>query len=222
MKQRVQLSFVFGLVMCVSIPLSVAAHPHVWATVETKIEISAKKEIVAIHHKWAFDEDYSKSVVNSLEADKDGKYSRDTLQPMANVNVEELKKYDYFTYPVLGKDKVAFASVKNVHLEYLKDVLVLEFELPLKTGVPIAKAKDFSFTIFDPTFFVDMGLAETAPVSIAAPASVHCTPTLLDPPPVPEQTLSQAFQEADANTPSSLGSLYAKKISLKCGGEGKS
>jgi ABC-type uncharacterized transport system substrate-binding protein len=73
------------------------AHPHVWATVRSEIVFGADHRITGIRHHWTFDEFYTAMAVQGLDANGDGVYSKEELQPLAQVNVESLKDFDYFT-----------------------------------------------------------------------------------------------------------------------------
>jgi ABC-type uncharacterized transport system substrate-binding protein len=74
------------------------AHPHVWATVRSEILLGPNHQITGIRHAWTFDEFYTAMAIEGLDANKDGVYSKEELQPLAKVNVESLKDFDYFTY----------------------------------------------------------------------------------------------------------------------------
>ena len=84
-----------------------AAHPHVWTTVRAEIVFGPDHRVTGIRHIWAFDEFYTAMAIEGLDTDKDGVYSKEELAPLAKVNVESLKEFDYFTFVhVEGEDKV--------------------------------------------------------------------------------------------------------------------
>ena len=70
---------------------SLAAHPHVWATVRSEIVFGPDQKITGIRHAWTFDEFYTAMAVEGLDTDKDGTYSKEELAPLAKVNIESLK-----------------------------------------------------------------------------------------------------------------------------------
>ena len=67
-----------------------AAHPHVWATVRSEIVLGPNHQITGIRQHWTFDEFYTAMAVEGLDTNKDGVYSQEELQPLAQVNVESL------------------------------------------------------------------------------------------------------------------------------------
>ena len=51
-----------------------------------------------VRHAWTFDDMFSIFATQGLEAKKKGEFTREELAPLAKVNVESLKEYDFFTY----------------------------------------------------------------------------------------------------------------------------
>ena len=105
---------------------------------------------------------YSAFAMQGLESKKKGEFTREELQPLAQVNVESLKEYDFFTYAKANGKDVTFVDPMDYHLEFdPKDtVLTLHFVLPLKTPV---KAKALDLEVFDPSYFVDFALGREGP-----------------------------------------------------------
>ena len=119
-----------------------AAHPHVWATVRSEIVLDANHQITGIRHHWTFDEFYTAMAVEGLDANKDGVYSKEELQPLAQVNVESLKDFDYFTFVHFEGEDDKLLKLKppvDYSVDYDKSVLTLHFTLPLETSRPYAR-----------------------------------------------------------------------------------
>ncbi len=144
------------------------AHPHVWATVRSEIVFGPDHKITGIRHAWTFDEFYTAMAVQGLDADGDGVYSKEELEPLAKVNVDSLQEFDYFTFVRLhGEDN--FLPLKppvDYWVEYDNTVLTLHFTLPIETPID-PRPKDVDIDVYDPSFFVAFGFAEKAPVKIA-------------------------------------------------------
>ena len=47
---------------------------------------------------WAFDDGFSAFAVQGVPSKIAGQFTRAELAPLAKVNIESLKEYDYFTY----------------------------------------------------------------------------------------------------------------------------
>lgn len=201
---------------CVSAGAS--AHPHVWVTVETEVLYDEQKAITGFRHKWTFDEAYSQFAVEGRDLNNDGQYDREELKELTQVNVDSLKEFDYFTFPKVDNKLVDREPPKDYWLEYHDDKLTLFFTLPLKTPIPAAKIKDFTFTVYDPTFYVEFTFAKDNPVRLSA-APALCTPVVKDSNPHAAQQASQTLGNTAENTAESYASIaeaYATTVSIHC------
>ena len=196
-----------------------AAHPHVWATVRSEILFGPDHRITGIRHAWTFDEFYTAMAVEGLDVNKDGVYSKEELQPLAKVNVESLKDFDYFTFVHLGKDEKPLPLKEPVDysVEYDKTVLTLHFTLPLETPLD-PKAQQVSVDVYDPSFFVAFGFATDAPVKISGTPAPGCAAEVKKPDPEGEadaKALSEAFF-SQLGPNSNFGSQFAQTAIVKC------
>jgi ABC-type uncharacterized transport system substrate-binding protein len=197
-------------------PQRAEAHPHVWVTVETEILHDAHKNITGFRHHWAFDEFYSKFATEGLDKNNDGVLDRDELKELADVNVQSLQEYGFFTFPQLGKKEVERLQPQDYFLEHNKDngMLALHFTLPLKEPVPRAKLKDFTFAVYDPTFYVAFAF-EKDPIRLAE-GMTDCRPEITKPEAqAPAKSLSESIYSQN-NSLMNFGQQYAQTIRLKC------
>jgi ABC-type uncharacterized transport system substrate-binding protein len=134
------------------------AHPHVWVTVETTLMFEGGA-FTGFRHKWTFDEFYSAMAAEGLDANKDGKYSREELAELAKVNVTSLKDFGYFTFPQLAGQPVKLGEPRDYWLEHKDGILSLHFVLPFATPV-LPEAKGLTFGVYDPSFFIAFDLAK--------------------------------------------------------------
>lgn len=194
------------------------AHPHVWATYRTTV-LFEQGEIAGFRHAWTFDEMYSAMAVVGLDKDGNGSYSREELSELAQVNADSLGDFSYFTYPKLGETALRIAPPRDYWLEYANGRLTLHFTLPLATPVP-ADAVDFTFSVFDETFFIAFEIEKDQPVMLGAGAPNGCSAIAS----VSQQDLDQlrdlsaAFSGAMTSGDQNIGdgALYAQTIALHC------
>ncbi len=85
-----------------------SAHPHVWVTVKSELVYGPDGALTGVRHVWTFDDMFSIFATQGLEAKKKGEFTREELDPLAKVNVELLKEYDFFTYATANGKKVEF------------------------------------------------------------------------------------------------------------------
>jgi ABC-type uncharacterized transport system substrate-binding protein len=197
---------------------AVSAHPHVWVTMQTQVEFGPNEEVIGFKHKWTFDEYYTEFAVTGLDTNGDGIYQPEELKPLADTNVEALKEFGYFTFPMIGTTRLALKEPPpGYHLEYKDKLLTLYFTLPLEKPVPASKLKDFSFSVYDPGIYVDLSFSKKDPVTILSPKPTNCTPRVGDRPKGQEVTLgnSTAFAE-NIDPASNFGAQFAEKVTIEC------
>jgi ABC-type uncharacterized transport system substrate-binding protein len=200
-------------------PSAAQAHPHVWVTMTTELLYAPDGAVTGVRHNWTFDDMYSAYATTGIKARVKGQFTRQELQPLAQVNVDSLKEYAYFTYARIDgkKQKDAFLPPVDYWLDYdpKATVLTLHFTLPFKQPV---KAKRLVVEIYDPEFFIDFAVADDNPDPVklvGAPA--QCAATFDKPHDdnfFSTQTLNRAFVPSEANI--GMGASFANKISVEC------
>ena len=192
-----------------------SAHPHVWVRVETTV-VYDQGRIAGLQNRWTFDEAYTTMALEGLDTNGDGAYDRKELAELAQVNIDGLKEFNYFTQAKLGETGLALAPPRDYWLEYKDKILTLHFFLPLNEPV-LAGAEGFAFQIFDPSYFIAFDLAEEDPVKLAAGAPSNCHVDIG----VPAADQSQAdklgeafFQEFGGD----IGITMAKTVKVNCPG----
>jgi len=193
-----------------------SAHPHVWVTMKSTVVYGPDGSAIGVRHAWAFDDMYSAFATQGLEQKTKGEFTSEELQPLAKVNVESLKEYDFFTFAKADSKEAEFVEPVDYHLEFnTKDtVLTLHFLLPFKTPV---KARQLRLEVFDPEFFVDFALDEKDPVALSG-APAGCKLEVGKPQEMTKE-LAQRLSEipADGKIPiDSYGAAFANKIVVKC------
>jgi ABC-type uncharacterized transport system substrate-binding protein len=193
-----------------------SAHPHVWVKMKSAVVYGPDGSVVAVRHAWTFDDMYSVFATQGLEQKKKGEFTSEELQPLAKVNVESLKEYDFFTYARADSKDIAFVDPTEYRLEFdsKEKLLTLHFVLPLKAS---AKAKAFDLEVFDPSYFVDFGLVEKDPVSLEK-APRGCSFHIGKPQEMTKEMIDRlAAIPPGGNIPSdSYGAGFASKINVKC------
>jgi ABC-type uncharacterized transport system substrate-binding protein len=190
------------------------AHPHVWVTFHSDVLYAADGSMTGVRHAWTFDDMFSAYALQGTAHAKKGQYTREELAPLAHVNVESLKEYDYFTYARADGKKLKFNEPVDYWLEYKNRSLVLHFTLPLKTP---AAAKALQIEVYDPSIFVDFEFAKDKPVSLSG-APPQCLPTydLPHQPTAAEQARLSQLDAVPLDPSSTYGEIFANKILVKC------
>jgi ABC-type uncharacterized transport system substrate-binding protein len=194
------------------------AHPHVWVTMRTAIVYAPDGTVTGLRQDWTFDDMYSAFALTGIGAKRKGEYTRAELQPLAQINIDSLKDFGYFTFAKLdGKRRQgdAFAVPVDYWLDYDSETaaLTLHFTLPFKE--PVA-AKRLIVEIYDPEFFIDFAFAENDAVKlIGAPG--QCKFSAEKPQDdnfFTSQSLNRSYVPSEANI--GMGLKFANKIAVEC------
>ena len=210
MKSRILLAALIALACAAP----ARAHPHVWVTMRSELMYAPDGTITGVRHHWAFDDMFSAFATQGIESKEKGKFTREELAPLAKVNVESLKEYDYFTYATAdGKKTEMTDPLPDYWLDYDDSILTLNFTLPFKTPV---KAKELKLEIYDPTIFVDFSWAKDAPIHLVG--APHCKADVVMP---REMTFEEgkalsAIPADQQNLTMQWGAKFANKILVHC------
>src|SRR5450631_3839701 len=148
----------FAVLLSLTVAAPASAHPHVWVTMKSELIYAPDGTLTGVRHAWTFDDMFSTFATQGLESKEKGKFTREELAPLAKVNIESLKEYDYFTYATADGVKVPLIDpLPDYWLDYNDDVLTLNFTLPFK---PPVKAKELKIDIYDATIFVDFSFVK--------------------------------------------------------------
>lgn len=190
------------------------AHPHVWVEVRSQLDYAPDGTLTGVKHAWKFDEAFSSYALQGLETTADGKPSDKTLKELAQVNIDSLKEFDYFTYAKRGKEEEKFLPPTNYSLTYDGTQLTLHFTLPFEK--PQMKKGAMTLDVYDPTYFVAFQLADDDPVKLAGQAA-GCALTLHRPDPAATNSsnLTESFFNA-LTSASQFGSQFANRVTVTC------
>jgi ABC-type uncharacterized transport system substrate-binding protein len=190
------------------------AHPHVWVTMNAEVVYAPDGTVTGVRHAWAFDDMFSVFATPGLEAKVKGQFTREELAPLAKVNIESLKEYDYFTYVTADGVKVPLTDpLPDYWLEFKDSILTLHFTLPLKTPV---KAKELRIEVYDPTIFVDFEFAKKSPVHLVGAPQCKLDTVLPREMTFAEGKALSQIPADQTNTSMAWGAQFANKILVHC------
>jgi ABC-type uncharacterized transport system substrate-binding protein len=187
------------------------AHPHVFVTAKAAFVYGSNGALQEIRYAWSFDEMFSSFAAQGLDTNKDGKLSREELQPLAKENVDSLKEFAYFTISAGQPKAFEFGEPSDYWFDTdNKTTLTLHFTLPVKN----APKGSIAIEIYDPTYFVAFSLADERPVSlVGAPAGCAVHAKAADSA-VANNPSEAFFQQLQAGT--DYGAQFANRITVRC------
>jgi ABC-type uncharacterized transport system substrate-binding protein len=196
------------------IPQAARAHPHVLIEGKNTVLFDDAGLIKAVRVEWLFDEMYSAWAIDGLDANKNGTYEPEEIAPLGTDNVTNLKEYAYFSYPTAKGQKLEFGDVTEYGITFNGTQLTLTMTLPFKTPLD-PKTDAFSFQVYDPTFYIYIGLKETNGIAFEGKAPEGCGFQVKE----PASDGSQAYIPDDvAMKPENayLGAQFAETIAVVC------
>lgn len=191
------------------------AHPHEWMDLRTTPIFDANRNIIALRQQWLFDVYYT--ALSLPDFDTNGNKTLDAAEvtALADANLNNLKEFDYFTNMTAGGSKVAFAGIEDVQSDLENGRVRMAFTLKLKEPVnPFAQPVRYS--IYDPSYYVEMIHDKKEPVSFSGIAEGVCRADIARP--KPDTVWVELAKSLDKNAvaPEDLGRNFAEQIGITC------
>ncbi|MCH9764414.1 MAG: DUF1007 family protein [Alphaproteobacteria bacterium] len=201
-----------GILFTLGSVLQAAAHPHVWVTTRAKL-LFENSAVVGITQSWTFDELYTAMAIQGLDANGDGTYSREELAELAKVNIEGIQEFDYFTDARLGDKRLKVTERDDYWLDHKDGTLTLHFTVTLESPV-LAEAEGFSFSVYDPSYFIAYEFAKADAVALGSGAPAGCQAHLSNKDGADAEALNDALLAQLGDYAG--GVSLTKKVSINC------
>ena len=154
------------------------AHPHVWIDMRSDVVFNEDGLITGLNLSWSFDDGYTQMALDGLDANGDGVYSQDELNPLTKENMNSLKDYDYFTVMRFNGKVLPFGEVTEFGQIWSNNKLELHFQVPLKTPIDPVQG-EFVVKVYDPEFFIAIDYEKDEPVSVIGAAQISSAPVAI-------------------------------------------
>nr|WP_282449363.1 DUF1007 family protein [Roseibium sp. CAU 1639] len=209
---------VLGLAVLLATVAGLAAHPHVFVEARSKLVFDDAGDAVAVRHVFRFDDAFTAFAIQGFDKNNDGVYSREELSELAEVNIESMADFGYFTFGDNTRIELDFKAPTDYWLEVatvpLKDYWAMkpeDFEamredvdmnggsmpetvdlLELHFTLPLKDASDadqpITLDVYDPTYYVDFRFGQEADAVGTVNAPGTCRVTRNEPPPLDDAT----------------------------------
>lgn len=209
-------SFIVACNIFLLFPLHPAfAHPHVWTDMTIEILFDATGKVTGLHQTWLFDDYYTAYAVEGMDLNGDSNPDPDKLNEIMQVNLGHLKEYGYFTEARYKDKTLKLKPITDKSTRMLDKRLEMSFTTPFEKPVS-SSGNNFSYAIFDPTYYVDMLHAETENPVILSGAPVGCRYKIIPPNPDPSAIAQAAMLDESVRGETGLGSFFAERVRLTC------
>lgn len=190
------------------------AHPHSFIRLQTEV-VSENDRLVALNMRWTMDELTSADLLYDAGEAKPGSeiWKKLAAEVMANVLGQH-----YFTEMWHNGQRVRFQNRPGKYAMAREGhQAVLTFTLPLAEPQPLS-GQTYTFSTFDPTYYVDMSYEKERDVSLSPTMKKQCRMTLHTPTPSEESlSFAQSLDKEDAPPEDmELGKQFAQKVTLTC------
>jgi len=208
------LLIVCGFLLLNSSPPALA-HPHVWTDITVEILFDDAKKITGLRQIWLFDDFYTAFAVEGIEIDGDGNPDQNKLNEILQVNMKNLKEYNYFTRVWLKDTPLKLKPVTNMATQMKGNRLEMTFITSLDASVPLPSSS-FSYSIFDPTYYIEMLHTNTEKPVLLSGAPKGCTYALSPPNPDPSDVAQASLLDTSMRGETGLGIFFAERVNLTC------
>lgn len=191
------------------------AHPHAWTDMTVEILFDQAGRVTGLRQSWLFDDFYTAFAVDGMDADGDGKPDQEMLDGILKENMKNLKEYHYFTKAWLGETNLKLKPVTEMATRMQGNRLEMSFVTSFDTPIS-PNGNDFSYAIYDPTYYIEMLHINMAKPVILSGAPEGCTYNLTPPNTDPNVVAEAAMLDANMRGETGLGIFFAERVSLTC------
>ncbi|APG19226.1 hypothetical protein A3780_17250 [Kosakonia radicincitans] len=193
---------------------TVSAHPHSFIQLKTQV-LAENGHFSGLKMRWTMDEITSADLLYDAGNAQPGDevWKKLAAEVMANVLGQH-----YFTEVWHNGQKVKFLNRPTEYgMEREGHQAVLTFILPLAEPQPLS-GQQYTFSTFDPTYFVDMSYDKASDASLTAELQKSCKLAVHTPKPGEEVlNYAQSLDKADApEEDMELGKQFAQTVTLSC------
>ena len=192
---------------------SVVSHPHMWIDLKSEIVFNKESNIAGIYQEWLFDDFYSVALLEDAAQHPDG--VEQGLRTEISQILAGLHSWNYFTQIMVGTNEVQAKQVQQFETELRGNRVWLSFTTQLETPAsPTTEA--FSYSIFDPTYYIEMYHFDDAIVAFRGSPSKGCKSEIQQADPSSEAIALSQSPVLDAQPDVSVGELFAETVAVVC------
>ena len=192
---------------------SVVSHPHMWIDLKSEIVFNKESNIVGIYQEWLFDDFYSVALLEDAAQHPDG--VEKGLRTEISQILAGLHSWNYFTQIMVGTNEVQAKQVQQFETELRGNRVWLSFTTQLEAPAsPTTEA--FSYSIFDPTYYIEMYHFDDAIVALRGSPPKGCKSEIQQADPSSEAIALSQSPVLDAQPDVSVGELFAETVAVVC------
>lgn len=139
------------------LPVSVAAHPHIFIEASARIDFSARVP-ETVHVRWAFDQFFSRMIALDFAGSGTGPFNAEQVESIRTGAFINLEHYNYFIHILADGQEIPITLIENFHAELDGRTLVYSFSIPLvQPGGPgaavFSSIRELVIGLYDDSFY---------------------------------------------------------------------
>lgn len=213
-KAGIAAAFTAFAAWCLSAPPA-TAHPHVWIDMRTELIFDDQGHIEAVGIVWTFDEFYSAFAMEGASRTEKG-YDEEWLAGLAEINLQNLAEWDYFTELTFGGEAAALGTALDGKSAWDDETgrLSLSFRVPVETPQLPTAAAAAKLRVYDPSYYISIDYEKADPVRLTGKVPEGCdakseTPNV-------ENVWIGLPETAFTDPDSRLGANFATIVTVTC------
>ncbi|MEM7428252.1 MAG: DUF1007 family protein [Pseudomonadota bacterium] len=201
------LAFLGLLLLQVVFAAPASAHPHAWIDLRSTVVLDDQGRAVALEQEWLFDDFYT---VVATQASGGTDWTA-----LAAENLKSLRAHDYFTEVKADERKISLGTVGEFSSELRNGRLWMRFLVPFAEAVDPTRVK-FSYSIFDPSYYIEILHMKGDLVAFAGRTSSGCSGQIVAPTPSTDMVMLAQALDRNAKADNALGRVFAERVNVSC------
>jgi len=186
-----------------------SAHPHAWIEVKTTFVLNDRYQVGSVKQEWRFDEMYTSFLMQNTT----GEWK--SPSEFTSTALRNLAEFGYFTEVYIGGHKAKLAGATAGTSEVKEGRLVMRFEVMMENPRAI-DGQGLSFSVYDPTFYIEVTHAKEYPIAFEGPGSGGCYGKISLPKPSVQMLSLARSMDRNAAPNTSLGKAFAEIVNIRC------
>ena len=205
--------FLFVWLLLLAYAIRAEAHPHMWIDLKSELIIKERTQVFAIYQEWLLDDYFSASLIEEASVNPNGLLFG--IREIVGEILDNLKPHSYFTLISNDGQKIFSKPIDGFEVEIRENRVWLSFVLPISGKVDLIK-QNFSYSIFDPTYYIEMLYFENQPVTFSGEVKKGCHSKIVQPNPSTDAILLARSPQLDKVPDESIGQLFAEVVTVSC------
>lgn len=148
-------------------PLILSAHPHVWVDMRAELVLGATAW-EGVWAEWRFDPLMSSLVLQDTDLNRNRRFEPAELRRVEEGYFRNLENFGYFVFAWADDRPLSVGRPRDFSARMDGEKLVYRFFYPLNHPLPRGRASTLRFSMYDETYYADLGFVRSEPVKITA------------------------------------------------------